>query len=85
MIDTDEVWKKGEPSNKPDKWRKDHYGAWIKYNQYGKDSDYGWVVDHTDNLRPLHYKTNARIGNASGPFKAVSSVGSNNINLKQLF
>lgn len=91
-IDSDEVWEKGKVSSKPNIWRKDHYGAWIAYVAYGKDSKYGWEVDHIlpvskggsdniDNLRPLHFTSNKRRGDGSRPFTAVTSDGAKNVNL----
>jgi len=45
-IDPNKVWKKGNLTSDPNKWRKDHYAAWIKYDDYGKIKTYGWQVDH---------------------------------------
>lgn len=57
--------------------RKDACGAWIYWRDYGnRDSNYGWEVDHVfpvarggsdalSNLRPLHWKNNARKSDGS--------------------
>ena len=57
--------------------RKDACGAWIAWRDYGnRESDNGWEVDHItpesrggssvfSNLRPLHWKNNARKSDGS--------------------
>jgi hypothetical protein len=70
------VWEKAitDKENNPAIWRKDFAGAWIKKDQYGKTSEYGWEIDHlkpsskngTDdisNLLPMHWENNRRKGN----------------------
>lgn len=65
------VWKKAriQVNNNPEVFRKDYAGAWIKKNEYGKKTDYGWEIDHLkplekggtndlDNLVPLHWRNN---------------------------
>lgn len=44
----EKVWQKAVVVNNrnPDIWRKDFAGAWIRYDQYGINSRYGWVIDH---------------------------------------
>ena len=50
-------------------YRKDSYGSWIAWHEYGQTSQYGWEVDHIvadslggpttlSNLQPLHWKNN---------------------------
>ena len=65
------VWGKGRVvgGSNPDKFRKDACGAWMVKSSFGKDSQFGWEVDHTlpvskggkddlQNLQPLHWKNN---------------------------
>ena len=68
----DKVWAKAiiDPNNDPGNFRKDHYGNWIQYSQYGnRDSDYGWEIDHhmpesmggpdyISNLYPVQWRAN---------------------------
>lgn len=55
----------------PNIWRKDLVGAWIKYDQYGENTKYGWEIDHLvpvarggsddiGNLNALHWRNNRR-------------------------
>lgn len=57
----------------PDIWRKDFAGAWIRRDQYGVRSKFGWVIDHIkpksmggddtlDNLQALHWKNSIAKG-----------------------
>lgn len=85
------VWEKGSivPNNDPKIWRKDQCGAWIYRAAYGKQSDYGWNIDHVtpqskgggdeiSNLRPLHWENNAR--KADGNLScAITSDGAKNV------
>ena len=70
------VWQKAIVTNNrnPDIWRKDFAGAWIRYDQYGINSRYGWVIDHIkpkklggedsiENLQALHWRNNVLKGN----------------------
>lgn len=66
-----QVWMKArqEANNDPNIYRKDYAGAWIRRDQYGKETEYGWEIDHlnpvsnggTDdlsNLYPLQWSNN---------------------------
>lgn len=65
------VWEKAQTVEGFDstKYRKDTCGAWIVWTDYGKESLYGWEIDHclpvakggtdhTDNLQPLQWQNN---------------------------
>lgn len=57
------------------KYRQDACLAWIKWNEYGRETIFGWEIDHilpeakngtdhTDNLRPFHWKNNRKKGDS---------------------
>lgn len=67
----DAVWQKGKPIRNKDAslYRKDKFGNTMYYPSYGKNTDMGWVIDHSkpqskggtdhlNNLQPLNTKTN---------------------------
>jgi hypothetical protein len=67
----DQVWNKGIIVKGYDEalFRKDCCGAWIVKNEYGKQSPFGWEIDHVYpqvkggddniiNLRPMHWENN---------------------------
>lgn len=64
-----EVWEKAKAvPNNPDSFRQDYAGAWIKRNEYNRNTDFGWKIvtikpvdnggSETDlsNLFPFHWK-----------------------------
>lgn len=65
------VWQKAEviPDNNPNEFRQDYAGAWIRREDYGKNTIYGWAIDHIrpksmggsdeiENLVPLQHQNN---------------------------
>ena len=76
-------------------WRKDACDAWIKRDQYGKETDYGWEADHilplakggtdhTDNLRAFHWKNNrSKADDFSDYTSAITSDGNKNIEIAE--
>ena len=74
------VWNKGQIIAGWDEnvWRKDVNGKLIRYEDHGnRDSIYGWEKDHIipiacggpdilENLRPLYWRDNARLGGLFG-------------------
>ena len=85
------VWEKGTKVSGVDdtKWRKDYCKAWIYRHSYGKQSNYGWDIDHVtpkskegsdnlSNLRPLHWENNK--SKAAGRLGCVvTSSGNKNV------
>lgn len=78
------VWEKATPvaNNDPNIWRKDFAGAWIRRDHYGKETTYGWEIDHlkpldqggTDdlgNLYPLHWRNNRKKSNNYPTFSTI--------------
>ncbi len=74
------VWRKGHiiPGSDPSIFRRDDFGYTIRFDDYGdRKSEYGWEIDHIvativggsdsfQNLRPLHWRKNARLGGLLG-------------------
>lgn len=87
-----QVWEKGTVVTGPEEaklWRQDKCTAWINRQAYGKESDYGWQIDHKipkaqgggdelSNLQPLHWRNNA--AKAAGRLDCVvTSDGNKNV------
>jgi hypothetical protein len=70
------IWANGIviPGRDPDEWRQDIFGYAMHYLAYGdRASEWGWEedhvvpvtlggTDHVSNIRPLHWRNNARLG-----------------------
>lgn len=70
------IWDEGYEMSglDPALWRRDKYGSIMCFSQYGKETVYGWEVDHiypeskggSDayfNLQPLYWRNNRMKGN----------------------
>lgn len=87
------VWQKANiiPNNNPNVYRQDYAGAWIRRDQYGQKTEYGWEVDHIKpliqngtydmgNMLPLHHKNNAKKGDDYPNWQTqVSAEGAKNV------
>ena len=67
------VWNKAKPQPGYTIFRSDACGKDIKRDEYGKQTKYGWEIDHKkpiakdgtddlDNLQPLYWETNRAKG-----------------------
>lgn len=65
------------PGLDPRDWRRDAYGFALYRADHGKQTEYGWEIDHIvalaaggrdtlDNLRALHWKKNRQLGAEMG-------------------
>jgi hypothetical protein len=65
------IWNLGleVPGYDPKVYRKDQFGWWMKYDQHGQCTEYGWEIDHIrpvglgggealTNKQPLHWRNN---------------------------
>lgn len=84
------VWAKGKVVLGKDKnvWRFDDCGALIRFYDYGKQSEYGWEIDHIvskakggsndmSNLQPLQWKNNRAKSDGEEVPKVVARHGRN--------
>lgn len=90
-----QVWQRATAvsNNDPSIWRQDYAGAWIRRDHYGKESQYGWEIDHLkplakggtdvpDNLYPLHWRNNRKKADNYPSFSTImSSQGVTNIEM----
>ena len=82
------ITRNGIPSNF---WGKDFAGAWIRKDQLGKRTQYGWDIDHIkprimggtddiDNLQAIHWRNNIIKGDHYPDFSScITSSGEQNI------
>jgi hypothetical protein len=79
FIDRLMAWNAASPLSRfdPDKVRQDCDGWFIKWDEYGQYSDYGWQIDHAwptalggadtyANKRARHWRGNSRAGGILG-------------------
>lgn len=87
------IWEKATiiKGCNPNFWRQDIAGAWIKRDEYGKKTTFGWEIDHLkpvslngaealSNLQALHWENNETKSNDYPTFYTkISSIGNYNI------
>lgn len=82
------------PGLSPRDWRRDAYGFALYRADYGKQTEYGWEIDHRvpsalggsdglHNLRALHWRKNRELGGYVG--NALSALSQSNQPRNKLF
>ncbi|MBR5434607.1 MAG: HNH endonuclease [Bacteroidales bacterium] len=83
------IWEQAKIKRfNPAIWRQDLAGAWIKWDDYGKQTDFGWTIDHIipisqggddslENLQPLHWRNNLEKGDNYPQYNTIISSGIN--------
>ncbi len=94
-----QIWDNSQKveNEDPNNFRKDPCRAWIKWDEYGKDSKYGWSIDHilpeslggtdrNENLRAMHFKNNqSKANNFPNYIRTVTSEGNVNVSINDSF
>jgi hypothetical protein len=93
------VWQNAKTVENYDasKYRQDVCGAWMAWDSYGKETSFGWEVDHalpvakdgtdhSDNLRAMNWQNNRSKADDFPDYKtAVTADGEKNVSsVKQL-
>jgi hypothetical protein len=92
------IWQKAKVIDGNDSKikRKDVCDAWIKRDQYGKETEYGWEIDHAlpvqkdgkddiENLRPMHWQNNRTKGDDFPAYtRKITSEGTKNIESEKM-
>lgn len=87
------VWDNAakEDGYNPDLWRKDMFGAWIRRDNYGVHSIFGWEIDHfrpiskggsdeIQNLNAMQWQNNLqKSDNFPQFYSKITSLGNTNI------
>ena len=89
----EEVWQKANiiPNNNPNIYRQDYAGAWIRRDQYGQTTEYGWAIDlikpliqngtyDMGNMLPLQHQNKTKKGDDYPQWQTeVSAEGTKNV------
>ena len=81
---TEAAWRHGRvmPEADPAHWRQDACGAWMRYEHYGREGDFGWKTEKlsaggaeaADDVRPFHWQNGYDIAN-SQPRCRLTEIG----------